>query len=95
MSVGLETLRSLQARFLSAVHDGRWSDAQEIQERRFAVMDLLLDEDMTPALTTELYAILAMDQDVMPEIERARGELAEKLRSLSASRKAMTAYTTP
>lgn len=90
---GLETLRSLQARFLSAVRDGRWADAETLQDHRFRLMNLLLDDDMTPVMAAELGAILAMDRDVMPQIERARAEIADKLRSLGNSRKAMTAYT--
>jgi hypothetical protein len=92
---GLETLRSLQARFLTAVRDGRWSDAKELQDRRFELMELLLGDRNAPALAAELQAILAKDRELLPQVEQARAEVGGKLRELAGTRKAMNAYTDP
>lgn len=91
--VGLETLRSLHARFLSAIRDGRWEDAQGLQEQRFALMDILLGEARyTPAIAGELSAIVAKDRELLPQIEAARARVAEELKSLHTNRKAASAY---
>ena len=90
--IGMETLRSLQSRFLRAIREGRWSEAHELQDRRFALMDLLLDERMTPALAAELQAIAARDRELLPQVELAREQVAGELREIGKARKAMSAY---